>query len=321
MTEAPDELANLAPSDEEIRNGIEGRRLRAELRSRLFGAAAPAVEIGPYRVKRKLGAGGIGSVYEAEHGESGDVFAVKVLQDCSPAAEARLRREGRGMAKVSHPNVVAVHDIGRSDDGLYIAMDYVAGTTLRGWLKQGRTPEQVIELIGACAEGLAAAHALGLVHRDVKPDNILVDEAGRPRVTDFGLAKSLPGSIVDESTAFDERLTATGATVGTIGYMAPEQLLARPITPATDQFALAVTAWEALFGSMPFRGSTIDGIALAILEGRVEEAPATSVPHVLDALRRGLAPEPEDRFATTIDFAQALRTRAPTKRKRSWWPF
>ena len=299
MTEAPDELANLAPSDEEIRNGIEGRRLRAELRSRLFGAAAPAVEIGPYRVKRKLGAGGIGSVYEAEHGESGDVFAVKVLQDCSPAAEARLRREGRGMAKVSHPNVVAVHDIGRSDDGLYIAMDYVAGTTLRGWLKQGRTPEQVIELIGACAEGLAAAHALGLVHRDVKPDNILVDE----------------------STAFDERLTATGATVGTIGYMAPEQLLARPITPATDQFALAVTAWEALFGSMPFRGSTIDGIALAILEGRVEEAPATSVPHVLDALRRGLAPEPEDRFATTIDFAQALRTRAPTKRKRSWWPF
>lgn len=217
MTEASDDLPNLAPSDEEIRKGIEGRRLRAELRSRLFGATTPAVEIGPYRVKRKLGAGGIGSVYEAEHRDSGDVFAVKVLQECSPDAEARLRREGRGMAKVSHPNVVAVHDIGRSDDGLYIVMDYVAGTTLRGWLKDKRTPEQVIGLIGACAEGLAAAHALGLVHRDVKPDNILVDEAGRPRVTDFGLAKSLPGSVVDASTAFDARLTATGATVGTIG--------------------------------------------------------------------------------------------------------
>lgn len=103
--------------------------------------------------------------------------------------------------------------------------------------------------------------------------------------------------------------------------MAPEQLLARPVTPATDQFALAVTAWEALFGTMPFRGSTIDGIALAILEGRIEDAPSTSEAHVEQALRRGLAPEPEDRFPTTTDFAEALHGRAPAKRKRSWWPF
>lgn len=312
-----DPLIPLCPTDDEIRAGLEGQRIRAQLRARLFGVEDCRPKIGPYTIRRKLGEGGMGAVYDAEHAD-GTRRAVKLLQDCSGASEARLAREGKALGAVEHPNLVKVHDVGRCDEGLYIAMDHVEGVNLRAWCDGGRTAASTVRVLGEAAAGLACAHGLGVVHRDVKPDNILVDEDGRARVCDFGLATAVPGSEAGALSAFMERLTASGVSVGTIGYMAPEQLLGRAVSAATDQFALAVTAFEALYGEPPFRGVTMDAVAVAILGGHRVEPDAVEHPRLHAAIIRALAREPADRHRDIEAFAAAMR-RALAPRSGRWW--
>lgn len=300
-------LPPLGLADDDLRGTIEGQRIRSELRARLFGAAPLEIRVGPYRVLRRLGQGGVGTVYEAEPSKGGDRVALKLLRAADGVREDRFVREAKAMAALSHPGLVAVHEVGRCEEGWFIAMELVEGPTLRRWLVESRPISRIVSLVTQVAEALGHAHACGLVHRDIKPDNILVDGQERARLTDFGLAKALEGSAIDGRSGFELSLTVAGTNPGTSGYMAPEQLLGQPVGPASDQFALAATAYEAIHGQPAFEGATADRVALAILEGLVREAPGSSLhPRTHAALLRGLSAEPEARWPSVDAFARGL---------------
>jgi eukaryotic-like serine/threonine-protein kinase len=238
---------------------------------------APGDKLGRFVIGSVLGAGGMGVVYAARDPALERKVAVKVLRDA--AAGARLVREGQALAQLAHPNVVAVHDIGEDAGRPYIAMELVDGATLGAWLRAAeRSRGEVLEVLVQVARGLAAAHAAGIVHRDVKPDNVLVDRAGRARVTDFGL--------VD---------VAASALAGTPAYMAPEQIDGAGVDARADQFAFCVLAVEALRGKRPFAGDTLAELRAAIARG----PELGDVPRRLRRpLARGLAEAPADRFAS-----------------------
>jgi serine/threonine protein kinase len=223
--------------------------------------------VGRYLVLSSLGAGGMGVVFAAYDPQLDRKIALKLLRSglagSSKDARTRLRREAQAIAQLSHPNVVSIYDVGTTDDGdLYIAMEFVEGDTLTTWLKSyPRTWREIIDLFVQAARGLLSAHRVGLLHRDFKPDNVLVGGDGRVRVTDFGLARSLLAP--DESaqakpvmTALDVALTATGTVLGTPRYMPPEQLTGPELDARSDQFSFCVALYEALYGSHPLRGGT-----------------------------------------------------------------
>jgi len=299
-----------APSAEELAAEPEGRRIQAELKARLFGRPKDVVRIGRYPVDRKLGQGGMGTVYAATDPDDGRPVAIKVVRSDDGRAMRRLRREAKAMLKLEHPNIVAVHEVGEGPEGLFMVMDLVEGQTLGAWVEPGRPWSQIVALGIEAAEALGVAHGVGVVHRDVKPDNILVDLEGRAQLLDFGIAKPLPGS--EDLSTFTEQLTRSGVTPGTLAYMAPEQLLGLPIGPAVDQFGLCVTLFEALHGAKPFEGHTIDAVALAIVQGDIISVPDVDrVPErVAQVVERGLAVEPEHRFDSMDALIQSLRAAA-----------
>src|SRR5688572_26549620 len=195
--------------------------------------------IGRYRVLRWVGAGGMGVVFAAHDPELGRDVAVKVVH-----GRSGLRREAQALAKLTHPNVVSVHDVGCDGDVVYIVMQLVDGATIDEWIR-ARALDQtaIVALYVQAGRGLAAAPDAGLVHRDFKPSNVLVDRDGTVRVTDFGLARGEGGD---------------GEVSGTPAYMAPEQFALEPISAATDQFGFCVSLWEALTGARPFPGEGVD---------------------------------------------------------------
>jgi tetratricopeptide (TPR) repeat protein len=222
------------------------------------------------------------------------------------------------MAQLSHPNVVAVHDVGEHDDSVYVAMDFVKGQTLRAWLaRERRSWKDVLAIFVQAGRGLAAAHEAGLVHRDFKPDNVLVDERGRALVTDFGLARA-DTTAADSSAAstgdarrervLQSEVTREGALVGTPGYMAPEQFAGAEVDARTDQFALCVSLWEGLYGARPFAGTNVAALALAIGKGELPPPPrGTNVPRwVRRVVARGLAVDPAARWPTIDALLAAL---------------
>jgi eukaryotic-like serine/threonine-protein kinase len=210
--------------------------------------------VGRYLVLSSLGAGGMGVVFAAYDPNLGRKIALKLLRSglagSSKDARNRLRREAQAIAQLSHPNVVSVYDVGTTDDGdLYIAMEFVEGDTLTLWLKKyPRTWLEIIEVFVQAARGLASAHGVGLLHRDFKPDNVLVGGDGRVRVTDFGLARSLlaPDEVVRGKpmiTALNLALTATGTVLGTPRYMPPEQITGDDLDARSDQFSFCVARY------------------------------------------------------------------------------
>ncbi len=304
-------------------------------------APAPAplpAHVGPYRVVGQLGAGGVGVVYEAVDAELGRPVAVKVLRDASAANVARFRREARAMSRVNHPNVATVYEVGEADGRGYIAMELVRGQTLRQWLDQDPGWSDILAIVHQAGAGLVAAHAVGLVHRDFKPDNILVGDDGRVRVVDFGLAKhhaELTAEFTFDRQALarelaDGGITRTGALMGTPAYMAPEQFTGQG-DARSDQFALCVVLYEALYGRLPFEGETAEDLFHATTAGRLRPWPReTTVPMALRAvLRRGLSADAERRFESMAALLDALthavtqdearpRRRSRTKGTRSW---
>ncbi len=301
----------------------------------------PGMVIGEsFRIERRLGAGGMGVVYLAHDQSLGRAVAVK-LHRASGGLE-RLHREAMAMARLAHPNVIAVHEVGRVGDSVFVAMEYVEGGTFRAWRKARVRPwREVLERCLAAGAGLAAAHDAGLVHRDFKPENILVGDDGRVRVGDFGLARAIDDAgadlvATDANTLDDtggsspsgitspsgsqkpsDRLTMTGAVLGTPAYMAPEQFVGSAVDVRADQFAFAVVTWEALYGARPFAGKDVSTLRAAIAAGAVNPAPRSSqVPARLRrVLVRALAAEPAARYPSVrVLLAELAAAAAPRRR-------
>ncbi len=281
-----------------------------------LAATGQRARIGRYTILRKLGEGGMGVVWEASDPELARGVAIKVMRAGTGKLAERLRREAKALAKLHHPNVVAVYDVGIDDGELYIVMQLVAGTTLDHAVS-GKAPREIIGLLVDAGRGLEAAHAAGIVHRDFKPTNVLVDGNGAVRVTDFGLARASEASdevmTVDGGGAPETSMTR-GELIGTPAYMAPEQFRAGPVTTATDQFAFCVTLWEMLAGERPYAGHDVATLREAVLGEQRRELPARVSRRIRAALLRGLATDPGRRFASMTELLNEL---AP--RRRTLW--
>jgi serine/threonine protein kinase len=270
-----------------------------------------------YIVEGKLGEGGAGVVYRARDPDLNRSIAIKLLRgsmfSAESSAKARLVREAQAMAKLCHPNVVTIYHVGTFRHRVFIAMEYVSGGTLRTWLAdKPRSMPEILDVWAQAARGLTAAHASGLVHRDFKPDNVLIGESGRVRVTDFGLVTSIGAEVEEVSKGADGPLTVSmtvdGAILGAPAYMAPEQHEGLATDARTDQFSFCVSLYEALYGQRPFVGETYPGLAVAVLTGKVREAPGDSaVPAYLHRiLLRGLSTRPADRFESMQHLLEEL---------------
>ncbi|WNG53487.1 protein kinase [Archangium gephyra] len=307
--------------------------------------------VGRYLVLERLGAGGMGEVYAAFDPQLNRRVAIKLLLpggEGLDGGEARLRlmREAQAMARLSHPNVLPVYDIGEHGDQVFIALELVEGSTLRQWLKeQPRGWREVVEALTLAGRGLAAAHAAGLVHRDFKPDNVLVGRDGRVLVFDFGLAceqgSGAPGAPtpVDLADILRAELPATsesgslsapstrepretpvtrhGHIMGTPGYMAPEQYRQQAVTARADQFSFCATLYYALYREHAFVGSGAAALARATLEGRLRPPPRDSgVPGwVRRVVLKGLHVHPQERYVSMQALLDALHD-DPSARSR-----
>jgi tetratricopeptide (TPR) repeat protein/predicted Ser/Thr protein kinase len=330
---APDAPQLSASSDGEAAleitapSGVEGEPLASEDEQELLESGTKA---GRYMVIERVGAGGMGVVYAAFDDELDRKVALKVMHaradggGQSSGSRERLLREAQAMAKLSHPNVITVHDVGTFDGRVFIAMEFIDGPTLRAWIEQG--PHEHAEIVHAfvrAGRGLAAAHAVGLVHRDFKPDNVLIGRDGRVLVMDFGLARQAsarPGEALPTTSARsagrDLVLTRTGALVGTPAYMAPEQHRGAAADPLVDQFSFCVALYEALYGQRPFAGNSVASLALNVLEGHVRSPPrSTTVPAWLrPVVMRGLAHDPQDRYPSMDALLAELQADPPQSR-------
>jgi tRNA A-37 threonylcarbamoyl transferase component Bud32/tetratricopeptide (TPR) repeat protein len=318
-------------------------------------ALARGTALGRFVVLGLVGRGAMGEVYGAYDPDLDRKIAIKLLRaradrtGDTPERRARLMREAQATAKISHPNVVVVYDAGTFGDRVFIAMEFVEGCTLRYWLQEkDRTWQEILEAFLAAGRGLAAAHDKEFVHRDFKPDNVMVAHGGQVRVMDFGLARlagnGLAAGAADasaearadeavirelavESTfdpiatpvvgrplsggalasptttqAFRDKITVTGALLGTPAYMSPEQFMSRPADARSDQFSFCVALHEAIYGARPFGGRTIEELASNVVAGRPAVPPRSSrVPSwVRRVLERGLSVDPAARYPTMV---------------------
>jgi TolB-like protein/Tfp pilus assembly protein PilF len=243
-----------------------------------------------------IGAGGMGVVYGAHDPKLDRKVAIKVLrpraEDSGDTQRERLLREARAMAKLSHPNVVTVYGADVEAEDIYFAMELVEGATLRDWLARKRTWQEIIQVLVGAGRGLAAAHAVGLVHRDFKPDNVLIDTSGRARVSDFGIA-SAPDQITE--------------LTGTPRYMSPEQYGAAPIDARSDQYSYCLVLYEALFHAHPFAFASVEELVTRMMRRERTPVPASAVPSwVHRVIDRGLAFDAGDRFPSMTALVEEL---------------
>ncbi|HEU0034341.1 MAG TPA: serine/threonine-protein kinase [Kofleriaceae bacterium] len=289
-------------------------------------------KIGHYVIESVVGAGGMGVVYAARDRKLGRKVAIKVLRStqADDRLGARLLREAQAMAKLSHPNVITVYEAGKVRDEIYIAMEYVPGETLSSWLRTPRSWRDVLQTFLGAGRGLEAAHAVGLVHRDFKPDNVLIDSKGRARVTDFGIARQHgdPDWLERTVTGFMDAkqlksmsLTTTGELIGTPLYMSPEQCQSDSVGPQSDQFSFCLALYEALYGHHPFASASVTDLMAKLSVGERDAPPKrVALPRWLrQAIDRGLSVKPEDRFPSMTALLDELEHQA--KQRRDWRPY
>ncbi len=303
---------SLAAFDETLTAGASTARVERSAPS------VRATSIGRFAILEQIGAGGMGEVFAAYDAQLDRKVALKVVHPSlavSEVSQIRLQREARALARLSHPNVVAVFDTGFWEQQFFIAMEFVRGVTLKDWLHQNpdslRPWKDVLEVFVSSGRGLAAMHEIGLIHRDFKPTNVLIDDHGRPRLIDFGLV----GFEQDESNAApahlgnDNHLTMTGAVLGTPNYMSPEQFQGKVVSAASDQFSFCIALFEALYGCAPFVGATVQDRKAAVSAGALVSPPTrTGVPAELQAIvTRGLQHDPAARWPDMAGLLDALQ--------------
>jgi tetratricopeptide (TPR) repeat protein/predicted Ser/Thr protein kinase len=303
------------PACAAVLSGLAETRADMSGRSGATGASSeppePGTYIGRFRVERMVGAGGMGVVYRALDPELDRAVAIKLLRPelLSPHARARLLREAQAMARLSHPNVVVVYEVGGFREQTFLVMEYVDGRTLRDWLRADkRAVPAIVDMFVQAGRGLAAAHAAGIVHRDFKPGNVLVGDDGRARVTDFGLARGsgapdhpsadIPGGFSPGSPLHSD-MTQPGTLIGTPAYMPPEQRRRGRGSEKSDQWSFCASVHEALHGVLP------GGVPLS------KDVPAA----IQQVILRGLRDEPDDRWPSMEALLDAL-ARDPARRRR-----
>ncbi|HET6585906.1 MAG TPA: serine/threonine-protein kinase [Nannocystaceae bacterium] len=292
--------------------------MMSRIETSLFDAQDRLVHVGRFALDRVLGAGGMGVVHLAHDDVLDRRVAIKLIRgERVPSEElrARLLREARAMARLSHANVVQVYEAGEHDGQVFVAMELVEGRTLARWLDAEaatRPWRERLAVLVAAGQGLAAAHRAGLVHRDFKPDNVLLNERGEAKVADFGLAGVTVDVAPPSSMPSDvDSLTVTGSLVGTPRYMAPEQLVGRAADARSDQFAFCIVAYEALVGQRPFGGDTFVELSANVIAGAVRPVPrACPTPRWLLAIvERGLDPDPAQRWPSMDALLAAMSAR------------
>ena len=324
-------------------------------------ALQPGEQLGRYQILEFLGRGAMGAVYSARDPQLDRLVAIKLLRSSTRLAarqgelQARLQREAQAMARLSHPNVVTVHELAEVDGRLFVAMELVRGGTLRSWLRERtRTLGEIVEVFLAAGQGLSAAHRAGIVHRDFKPENVLITAEGRALVTDFGLARSTrelvsaasfpraepgggahpadadasPGAIDDTSPTLpspESGARSSPGLVGTPAYMAPEQLACEEVDARSDLFSYCVAFYEAVYRARPFPARTLDELRVSHAAGPLPPPPGNTVPAWLhQRLLKGLRAAPGERpasMAALLEDLERART-APASAKtwttRSW---
>lgn len=301
--------AQLAAADAAFES-LDERLRQARIQARLFGTT-PEVLIGRYRIRERLGRGAMGTVFLAHDERLAREVAIKVLAERGAEAQGRMLREARALARLSHPNVVTIFEADVDGDRVFLVMEYLRGQRLLDWQAE-RDPEEVLAAYLAAGRGLAAVHAAGLVHRDFKPANVMVDAHDRVQLIDFGLVGG-PGRFDSLAPSTPVHAETTGL-MGTPAYMAPEQVMGRRASALSDQFAFCASLYEALAGCRPFEGDSLAERAAQIEAGTLEHQRPLRGP-LRTILRRGLSAEPEARWPTMGALLAALAQ----KRRRSRW--
>jgi formylglycine-generating enzyme required for sulfatase activity len=321
---------------------VQGNRVDSPVEAHEPDLAIGA-RIGRYVILERVGSGAMGVVYGAYDPELDRKIALKLLRGvgagAGPLAGARMMREAKAMARLSHPNVAAVHDVGLYDGQVFLATEFLSGGTVRDWLEAApRGWRAIVAVFIAAGRGLTAAHAAGLVHRDFKPDNVLLDKEGRARVVDFGLARNVettdsqeanepppPKHDPNAATGVDlnqtgrlDKLTRTGALMGTPAYMAPEQFMGEATDERTDQFSFCVALYEALYGERPFEGETVLSLSVSVTEGQIRPMPKDrDVPTwIRRTALRGLRTRREDRYPSMVALIAALEDDPAIRQRR-----
>jgi tetratricopeptide (TPR) repeat protein len=311
------ELTKLRPFGDEL-DDVEGQELLARLESSLFRRPAEPRTLGRWLILERRGAGAMGVVYAAYDPRLDRRVALKVLRagrNDRTDARARMLREAQALAKISDPHVVHIYDVEELEGNVCLVMELIGGTTLEAWQRKPQPLRELLDRYVAVAHGLAKIHDAGLVHRDVKPSNVLVD-GSRVVIADFGLVLAeddaqlgdRPTGSLPGRSALELSLTEDGAIVGTLGYMAPEQLAGEGASPRSDQFAFFVSLYEAITGVRPFRGTTPRAVVEAMTVAPLARAP-NGVPlrrWLYRILQRGLAADPEQRFTSMGEVEAAL---------------
>ena len=295
---------------------------------------SPGTQIGVFRIESVLGQGGMGIVYRALDTNLNRPVAIKLLSSrlADAAARRRFQREAQMASALNHPHILTVYDAGEFENRQYLVTEFVDGGTLKNWAKaEKRSWRQVVELITGVADGLAAAHQAGILHRDLKPDNILVAKNGYGKLADFGLAKlEVPPRVSDATQSLDAGHTRPGMIVGTIAYMSPEQASGRALDARSDIFSFGLVLYEVLAGQRAFTGAS----DLEVLQSIIHGAPQPLTDEVPAALRtlieKALEKDPAERYQTMRDMVvdlrrltrQSVEMSAPSvpapKRKRKW---
>jgi tRNA A-37 threonylcarbamoyl transferase component Bud32 len=302
-------------------DGLDDLLLHRRLKVQMFGHVEPVL-VGEFEVAHRLGAGGMGIVYAARDPKLQRDVALKLVKAPDPRGHARILREAQALAKLAHPNVVTVHAVGEHQGRVFVAMELVHGETLRDWIETERPLEDIARVFLQAGQGLAAAHAAGLVHRDFKPDNVIVadrteeGEGYGVRVVDFGLARE--GGPVDPAAveASAEPITRTGDLGGTFGYMAYEQLCGGQLDARSDVFSFCVSLYEALHGPRPIVADTIEQMTQALRDGAPPDLPwRRDVPaRLISIVEAGLSADPRKRPQSLAPLiAQLRRILAPPR--------